>query len=66
MKAIINLESFNDGQFAEDGYFESSQFELIKQQAIAGVSLSGVTKLVSISARKKCLNLTMPKGEIII
>ena len=38
--------------------------EVAKKQVIVPKSLRGCTKLVRMSARKKCLNLTRPKGEM--
>jgi hypothetical protein len=38
--------------------------EVAKKHVIVPKSLRGYTKLVRMSAKKKCLNLTRPKGDI--
>ena len=48
------------------GILDSMKDPEKKKQAIEPTSLRGLTKLVMISAKKKCLNLTIPKGLITI
>ena len=46
------------------GTVESLQRPLKKKQPVAPRSFSGFTKLVSISATMKCLNVTTVKGDM--
>ena len=48
------------------GSSDLSQKPLLKKHTMNPMSLNDYTKLVRMSARKKCLNYTSPKGAIIM